>query len=221
MRAASHGFTLLEIMVALAILGLTLVVLLGIVTNNNRATHHARMTTTATFLARQKMVEVEDDVLYDGFTNSDQIDNGTFKDAGLPQYRWETLIERVELPTDLAQKTQDASNTKAQESKDPMSMMSGMMGGIMSSFVDPIRIGLQESVRRVTVRVSWDEASRPNQLLEVVQYLTDPAKLQLINTAGGAAPGAGAGATGQPTTPGAPGAPRMPTLPGMFSGAGR
>jgi general secretion pathway protein I len=212
-RNTSHGFTLLEIMVAIAILGLTLVVLLEVVTNNNRATHHARMTTAATFLARQKMVEVEDDILYQGFTNSDQIDNGNFKEANLPQYRWETLIERVELPTDLAQKTQDASNTKAQESKDPMSMMSGMMGGIMSSFVDPIRIGLQESVRRVTVRVLWDEPARPNQLIEVVQYLTDPAKLQLINTAGGVPP---AGGTGQPTTPGAPGAPGIPNLPGMF-----
>jgi prepilin-type N-terminal cleavage/methylation domain-containing protein len=214
MRNATRGFTLLEIMVALAILGLTLVVMLEIVTNNNRATHHARMTTSATFLARQKMVEVEDDVLYQGFTDTDQNENGTFKDVGLPQYRWETLIERVELPTDLAQKTQDAANTKAQESKDPMSMMSGFMGGLMGSFIDPIRIGLQESVRRVTVRVTWDEPARPNQLVEVVQYLTDPAKLQLINTTGAPA----AGATGQPTTPGAAGAPRIPSLPGLFGG---
>ena len=52
------------------------------------------------------------------------------------------------------------------------------MGGMMSSFIEPIRIGLQESVRRVTVRVIWDEAARAEQILEVVQYLTDPAKLQ-------------------------------------------
>ena len=42
------------------------------------------------------------------------------------------------------------------------------------------RIGLQESVRRVTVRVFWDESGRPNQTLEVVTFLTDPAKLVLV-----------------------------------------
>ena len=191
------GFTLLEIMVALAILGLTLGVMLEVVTNNVRATNHARLTTSATFLARQKMVDVEDDVLYDGFLDNDQIDNGTFKDAGFPQFRWDTVIERVELPTDLAQQTQDAANTKAQNSKDPMSMMSGAMGGLMGGFIDPIRIGLQESVRRVTVRVSWDEPARQNQTVEVVQYLTDPSKLQGLNAKGatsGAVPPGGAGA---------------------------
>ncbi len=203
-------------MVALAILGLTLTVLLSIVTNNVRATNHARLTTSATFLARQKMVDVEDDVLYNGFTDADQLANGNFREAGFSQYRWETLVERVELPTDLAQKTQDTANTTAQDTKDPMKMMTGMMGGIMSSFIDPIRIGLQESVRRVTVRVSWDEPGRQNQTIEVVQYLTDPNKLQLIM--GGGRPGATTGTgTGAPTQQ----APGIPKLPGMFGGTGK
>ena len=108
------------------------------------------------------------------------------------------------------------SNTTAQDTKDPMKMMTGMMGGIMSSFIDPIRIGLQESVRRVTVRVSWDEPGRQNQTIEVVQYLTDPNKLQLIMGGGratvpGGAPGTTpTGATQQP--------PGIPKLPGMFGG---
>ena len=55
-------------------------------------------------------------------------------------------------------------------------MMTGFMGGMMSCFIEPIRIGLQESVRRVTVRVIWDELGRPNQSIEVVQYLTDPSQ---------------------------------------------
>ena len=117
-------------MVALAILGLTLTVMLEIVTNNVRATNHARLTTAATFLARQKMVDVEDDVLYNGFTDADQADNGNFKEAAASQYRWETLIERVELPADLAQKSQDTATATAQDSKDPMKAMTGMMGGI-------------------------------------------------------------------------------------------
>ena len=82
----------------------------------------------------------------------------------------------------------------------------------MSTFIEPIRIGLQESVRKVTVRVLWDETGRRDQSFEVVQYLTDPAKLDLA-LAGGAA---GAGAPGQ-TPPGAgqlgPGGVRPPNVP--------
>src|SRR6185503_13168079 len=127
-RRGSAGFTLLEVMVALAILSLTLVVLLGIVTNNARATNHSKLTTTATFLARGKMVDIEDQVLYDGFTTDNETDDGTFKDDGFPQFRWETSIERVELPSDLAQKTKDQATDKSKEAKDPMSMMTGFLG---------------------------------------------------------------------------------------------
>ncbi len=70
------GFTLLEIMVAVAILASTLVVLLSIVTNNVRSTNHAKMTTAATFLARTKMVEIEDEILDNGFTDNDETRRG-------------------------------------------------------------------------------------------------------------------------------------------------
>jgi hypothetical protein len=93
-----------------------------------------------------------------------------------------------------------------------MSMMTGFLGGMMSSFIEPIRIGLEESVRRVTVRVTWNETARPEQVIEVIQYLTDPAKLDLALTggsmAGAAAPTGAAGATGT-TNPAANPASRM------------
>jgi general secretion pathway protein I len=215
-RSPAGGFTLLEIMVALAILSTTLVVLLRIVTNNVRATNHAKMTTAATFLARTKMVELEDDILYDGFTETNEFKNGTFKADGYPQFRWDTSIERIELPTDLAQRSQDEARAAADSDKnkgDPMAMMSGFLGGMMSTFIEPIRIGLQESVRKVTVRVSWDEVGRRDQSFEVVQYLTDPAKLDLALTGG--APGApGAGQTPPGGAPRPPGMPQTPNLGG-------
>ena len=201
-RPSAAGFTLLEIMVALAILSSTLVVLLRIVTNNVRATNHAKMTTAATFLARTKMVELEDEVLYDGFIETNEFKTGTFKTEGYPQFSWETSVERIELPTNLAQQTQDEARTATDNAKgDPMAMMSGFLGGMMSTFIEPIRIGLQESVRKVTVRVWWNETGRRDQSFEVVQYLTDPAKLDLALTGGGAPGAPGAGAPGQ-TPPG-------------------
>jgi general secretion pathway protein I len=177
---ATSGFTLLEVMIAVAILAATLVVLLRIVTNNIRATNHAKMTTAATFLARTKMSDVEDDVLYNGFSSDTESDKGNFKDEGkgYERFSWTTLIERIELPTDLTQKTQDSATKASQDAKNPMEMMSSFFGGMMSAFIEPIRIGLQESVRKVTVRVVWDETGRPDQTIEVVEYLTDPAQLE-------------------------------------------
>jgi general secretion pathway protein I len=195
----SSGFTLLEVMIALAILASTLVVLLEIITNNIRATNHSKLTTAATFLARSRMTDVEDLILEKGFTDSDDRDNGTFKDQGFPGFRWESSIERIELPTDMKQQAQNAATDSAQSSssstKDPMQALTGMMGGLMGSFLDPIRLGLQESVRRVTVKVFWDEVGRPNQTLDVVTFLTDPAKLDQALSGGGAGlSGAGGGA---------------------------
>jgi prepilin-type N-terminal cleavage/methylation domain-containing protein len=206
-RRSSSGFTLLEIMVAIAILSSTLVVMLSIVTNNVRSTNHAKMTTSATLLARTKMVDIEDEILDNGFTDNDETGAGSFKDLGYPQFRWETTIERIELPSDLAQRSRDQATTQSQDAKDPMSLLTGFMGGMMSSFIEPIRNGLQESVRKVTVRVLWDEHGRPDQNFEVVQYLTDPSKLDSAGlTAGGAA---GTGATGGTAAPGAAGLPSI------------
>ena len=179
-RAAGAGFTLLEIMIAVAILAATTVVLLRIVTNNIRATNHAKLTTAATFLARTKISDAEDDVLYNGFSTDTESDKGTFKDEGpgYERFRWETMIERIELPTDLTTKAQDTATKSSKEAKNPMELMSGFLGGMMSAFIEPIRIGLQESVRKVTVRVIWDEHGRPDQTIEVVEYLTDPSQLE-------------------------------------------
>ncbi|MES1165498.1 MAG: prepilin-type N-terminal cleavage/methylation domain-containing protein [Verrucomicrobiota bacterium] len=195
-RRREAGFSLLEIMVAIAILSITLVVLLSIVTNNIRATNHAKMTTAATFLARTKMVDIEDQILDVGFSDTTETAVGTFKELGYPQFRWETTVERIELPADMGQRAKDQATDDTKDAKDPMSMLTGIMGSMMSSFIEPVRIGLQESVRKVTVRVLWNEHGRQDQSFEVVQYLTDPAKAD-INNFGAAAGGNGTGgATG-------------------------
>ena len=141
-NAGIRGFTLLEVMVALAILATTLVVLLQIITNNVRATNHAKMTTAATLLARSKMTDIEDSILENGFSTDNESDKGTFRDQNFPSFRWESTIERIELPTDLKQAAQDQSSDDS-KSKDPMQALTGMMGGLMSGFMDPIRIGLR------------------------------------------------------------------------------
>jgi prepilin-type N-terminal cleavage/methylation domain-containing protein len=190
-RRGDPGFTLLEVMVSLAILAMALVVLVGITTQNVRNTHHAKRTTVATFLARAKMAELEDVVLHEGFVDSDQEEEGDFSDNAQPGFRWKAIIEKVELPADLAQQTQDmVQDTTEANSDNPLAAMAGFMGGFMTTLIEPIRVGLEEAVRRVTVQVFWDEVGRPTQSFEVVTFMTDPAKLDLAVQAIGQAPGA-------------------------------
>ena len=180
-RASGRGFSLLEVMVSLAILGMALVIISRIVTGNVRATNHSRMTTAATFLARTRISMMEQSLLEYGFTELDGEDTGTFADEGYTSFRWYTDVERIELPANAGQQVQQAAS-KATMSNNPMEVLSGFMGGFMSTLMEPIRLGLQESVRKLTVRVKWDEAGKPEQSIEVVNFLTDPSRLETAVT---------------------------------------
>jgi len=162
----------------MAILGMSLVIVSRIVTGNVRATNHARMTTAATFLARTRIALMEQSLQEYGFGEMDGEDTGDFTQEGFPNFRWYTNVERIELPADSTQKVQQASSTQMLNTNNPMEMLSGFMGGFMSTLMDPIRLGLQESVRKITVRVKWNEAGKPEQLMDVVLFLTDPSRLE-------------------------------------------
>jgi prepilin-type N-terminal cleavage/methylation domain-containing protein len=195
-RTRAAGFSLLEVMVSLAILAMSLVVLSRVVTTNVSAANHSRLTTAATFLARTRISMMEQSLLEYGFAEMDGEDNGDFAQEGFPAFRWYTSVERIELPADSTQKVQQAS-AKSTQSNNPMEMLSGFMGGFMATLMDPIRLGLQESVRKLTVKVKWNEAGKLEQSFEVVNFLTDPSRLETAVTL--AATGATGTATGTGT----------------------
>lgn len=95
-----RGFTLLEVLVAIAILGLGLTVILGsqvgLFTNAARGQH----LTIATNLARCKMGEIEVDLLKLGYQLTDVKDDGPCcgDDDGSEGYRCAWKVERVTLP---------------------------------------------------------------------------------------------------------------------------
>jgi prepilin-type N-terminal cleavage/methylation domain-containing protein len=214
MRARNRegGFSLIEVLVSLAILAMSLVILSRIVTGNVVAANHARMTTAATFLARSRISMMEQSLLEYGFAEVDGELTGTFSEEGFPSFRWYSNVERIELPADSGQKVQQAAS-KATTSMNPMEMLSGFMGGFMATLMDPIRLGLQESVRKLTVRVEWNEAGKPEQSFEVVSFLTDPARLETAVAL------SATGATGSPGSPGAAGSPGATGAPGAGTGA--
>ena len=95
-----RGFTLLEIMVALALLGLGLVVLIKSAANNIRASEESHMMGIATDLARGKMYDIEEQLLKDGFTDTDQSqsDPKPFDAEGWPNIYYSYKVDQVEMP---------------------------------------------------------------------------------------------------------------------------
>lgn len=75
-RRALRGFTLLEVMVATAILGLGLTAILSAQAGAFATAAHARNLSVATTLARCKMGEIEEHLFVDGMQELDEIESG-------------------------------------------------------------------------------------------------------------------------------------------------
>ena len=90
-----RGFTLLEVMVSLAILAISLVAITGICAGNYVASEYARGMTTATLLARSKMIDIEEEMWEDGsFPDDDKELDGDFSDDGQPEFRWRANVRK-------------------------------------------------------------------------------------------------------------------------------
>ncbi|MHB1844071.1 MAG: type IV pilus modification PilV family protein [Deltaproteobacteria bacterium] len=92
-----HGFTLIEVTVALAILALGLVAVVDINAGATRLHEASEQLTLATLLARGKMIDLEQKLNQDGFSDFDKEIDGTFEVEKHPEVRWKAEILKPDL----------------------------------------------------------------------------------------------------------------------------
>jgi general secretion pathway protein I len=95
-----RGFTLLEVMIALAILSFGLVALSDLNGGAVQMYAYARRATEATLLLRGKMLDLEELLTKDGFSDFDDEKKGTFEDDGAPDFTWRAEILRPHVQLD-------------------------------------------------------------------------------------------------------------------------
>jgi general secretion pathway protein I len=95
----SRGFTLLEVMVAVAILGLSLTVILSAQAGLYSGAAYGQHSSIAVGLARCRMTEIEERLIKLGYPEVDENDDGACcEDAVEKDMRCAWKIERIELP---------------------------------------------------------------------------------------------------------------------------
>ncbi len=172
-----RGFTLLEVMVALAILAASLVAISEVVGGALRNHVRAHHLDVATLLARGKMVEVQATFERKGFRDFDESEDGTFEAEGHPEIHWKLEVRR---PTvDLGPKAVFAalSGGKTLEELLPPPDQAPQLApfqAAMNAMIQPIltQIGeqLKSSVREIQLTVSWQEG-RTAESFDVLTHL--------------------------------------------------
>lgn len=181
-RPQERGFTLVETVIAMAILFGALVIALSRVTGDVNATNKAKLLSAGIGLARGKMYDLEEELAQKGFQEMSEEEEGDFSDEGFPAYHWKAKIEKVELPS-LAQ--MQTAQGKAGEGEPVGSGLTGLIGAgggnatqaagaaTISSQFELISGVLENGIRRVTLEVTW-KVGRLEDKIVVVAYFTDP-----------------------------------------------
>lgn len=191
----SHGFTLMEVMVAVGILALGLTAIFSSQGQAIRVGTRAQHMNVAALMARCKMGELEEQVMKEGLPAVDDSGrDGCCEDAELEGFECEWRIDRVVLPDDaLTEEGLEGEEGEGGEAAGPAGILSdenaqtgaidSMLGGggglgggdgfaeMAIGIAFPVlKPAIEEQVRRATVVVRWREGTSTREF-DVVQYL--------------------------------------------------
>jgi general secretion pathway protein I len=188
-----RGFTLLEVMIAVAILGLALTAIFSSEVGAANVAQRARRQNIAATLARCKMGEIEEVISIEGLPVLEKKDSDNCcEHAPVEGFECDWIVDRIILP-ELGAGDEDEDGAEEGDSGDqPMQALNetteeiSQQGGAPEEVIAgqagnlallALQIGypilkpfLEEQVRRVSVTVRWNEGDKERGF-DVIQYL--------------------------------------------------
>lgn len=220
-----NGFTLLEVLIAVAILAISLTSLLSSQMMSLRATRYARGVTAAAFLAEHQLYEIEWELkVDDGWGDADKNFEGDFSEEGWPDVRYTCLVDMIELP-EYSQIQQAVDSAETAGANDNIQDVGEQAFDALGMVWPMIKSAIEQSIRKASCTVYWTDGKVEHDFT-VETYWTDPNKLNQLPQAGAGAPGGGDDDSGDsgpnPGSGPGPGAPGGGGKRGVFQpGGGR
>ncbi len=157
----NQGFSLLEIIIALAIMATAFTVLLGNQAASFLSAERATMMTNATFLARQKMgeieMEVDKDLAKNKFPDEKIEKNGAFEEP-FEEFRWKYTIDKVEIPV--------------------VEGGEGEQNVLVQSYMKQVIDQISKAVREVKLVIFWGDEDAPYEEQPQISVTTHIVKLK-------------------------------------------
>ncbi len=185
------GFTLLEVMIAIAILGVSLTAIFSSEVGAANVAARARRQNVAATLARCKMGEIEEIIAIEGLPALEKKDTDPCcEHAPVEGFECEWIVERIILP-EFGAGDEDSEDEDGEQANNPREILdeavdevtdegtteqalagqSGNLAMLALQIGFPIlKPFLEEQVRRATVSVRWTEGSKQRGF-DVTQYL--------------------------------------------------
>jgi prepilin-type N-terminal cleavage/methylation domain-containing protein len=177
-----RGFTLLEVMIAVAIVALAMGVVIEIETHAIDKTMDTRSYTIATLLARGKILDVQQTLAEEGFGDFAKVFDGTFEEEGFPEFTWIARARKVEVPTPASL---GSGGGEAVEGSGGLSLAT------LAPLVQNLGSVLENAVREIEVRVLWKDGEYDRHVSVVTHVVSkDMLAAGLLNSG---LPGAGGG----------------------------
>ena len=187
------GFTLLEVMIAVAILGLSLTAIFSSEVGAANVAQRARRQNIAATLARCKMGEIEEVIAIEGLPALEKKDtDNCCEHAPVEGFECDWVVDRIILPefgagdeeeddaeprdsrAESIQTLNDTYEDLNEQGGAPEEVIAGQAGNLA---LLALQIGfpilkpfLEEQVRRATVTVRWDEGPKERGF-DLIQYL--------------------------------------------------
>ncbi len=182
---ADAGFTLLEVLIAVAILAVSLSSLMASQFQSIAATRYARDITAAALLAEYQIVELEFVHREEGWVNSDVEYEGSFDEQGYPDMNWACTVHFIELPEyNQLIEAKEGADEAAGEDGDNMMDAGDQAFGALGMVWPIVKAAIENSIRKVDCKVTWKNGKIEEEFA-VQTFWTDPTALQQLPGAGG------------------------------------